>query len=148
MFLAAKNVDEAQTMLNEITTALLNANLQWKAKEAACMGVGDLADAEIFLDAYLENDYKHIPNVKALTILGSRIDQKACCTTSIMHRRAIAERCFWANHTQLMCKNASRLKKLHTWMSLCGKCALFDCGDWTPNVNQLKELRVWENSFL
>ena len=39
VFLVAKNVDEAQTMLNEITTALLNANLQWKPKEAACMGL-------------------------------------------------------------------------------------------------------------
>ena len=33
-------------------------------------------------------------------------------------------------------------------MGICGKSALFDCGDWTLNANQLRKMRIWENGFL
>ena len=62
-------------MPDEITQALQHASLHWKTKEAAVMSMGDLADQEVWLNAWLEGEYKMIKQEKQLAILGSRIDQ-------------------------------------------------------------------------
>ena len=148
VFLAAKNVEEAQTMIDEVTASLSNANLYWKAKEAACMGVGNLKDAEVWVNAWMEDSYQNIPVRTSLNILGSCIDNTACGTTAMLHRKTQAEKTFWSNHKQLMSRDASKLKKLTAWMGICGKSALFDCGGWSLTAPQLSNMRAWENDFL
>ena len=86
VFLVANHATEAQLMLDEITQALNNANLHWKAKEAAIMTVGALSETDVILTAWLEQKYMQIKQKRELTILGSLIDNTASTTSSMMYR--------------------------------------------------------------
>ena len=107
---------------------MVKASFSGKAEEAACMGVGGLAGCFIGIDTWMEGIYEHVPFKHALIIFGSKIDNAANSTTGIMYKRAKAKQRFWANHTQIMNKNAGKLKTLTAWMGICGKSALYDCG--------------------
>ena len=75
IILIANTPEEAQRMINDVTQSIMDAEFEWKPTSLECMTTGELQDEVIDLYTWSNDDYQRIPQVKEITLLGTKLDQ-------------------------------------------------------------------------
>lgn len=80
--LIARDTNDAQRMIDDITQCILDIGLQWKPTSIECMTTGNLREQTIDSYTWSNGNYVRIPQNEHITTLGTKLDPEGTTTTS------------------------------------------------------------------
>eukprot|EP00973_Karenia_brevis_P071447 9925890-Karenia_brevis.AAC.1 len=147
-FLLAKSPHEAHQMVEDLSAAIYAKGFRWKACSLGCLSSLNMAHPLSVKAPAMDGETLHIKAVDHMLALGVQLDRRGSTDTSVNHRMAQADKCFY-KHVKLLSDPRGRLAdRSKGFMATSVTTLLYNAEGWHLTGNVLTRVRRWENDKL
>ena len=148
VYLIAASLEDLQSMIEELSAELLWLGFDWKPTSLKLLaGAASHPRSSLTAPSRAESRLPFAV-VDEMECLGNLLSREGSTMSSINHRMAAGDRCFWKHHKALMDDSARLSDKLMGFYRAVPVSVLHGSETWAINETVAKRLHWWELGHL